>query len=224
MKTNSDFYNAADTVLSKILGSQIKLVSSNTIHITYELYVYSLVIEAFFEEYLNSKVQYLNYKNIHNNEFKPNLAPGKLYSGSYFEYEFQNENYEVHLDILYHGQSKERHEIDISIITNGFNDKMLYAAIECKYRSHHLPFNYTREFIGTLSDFYQTTSKSTYNKNRKNFLVTNATNTYHNRTKNFIKKRMNGKNAPKYTSFIEGLNNDPPGEKAFKDLIKKEML
>lgn len=225
MSNNVDFYEKASDILDSISRNQVKLVHSKTIHITYELYVYSLVIKAIHNSFIDSKnikITHFDLKNLFNNStlFRPKLAPGRSNQFSYIEFEKNKKIYEVHLDSMYPGRSRVEHEVDISIIEPNFNNKMLYASIECKHRAKNLSFNYAREFIGTMSDYYQYRK---YTGNRKSFLVTNSKDKSHIKIENFIEKRICVNTAPRHSFFIDSLDNTLK-EKEFIDLITKQIL
>lgn len=216
--------NKAESIIKKISKNTSIKQRPKVAHIAYELYVYSLVLEA-----LNSQSNgKLTFKNIKNQSFRPRYAPGKLNPSkhSYVKYDYSGESFEVHLDTQYEGLSKVSHEIDISIINTDITPNFLHAAIECKYTMIEMDFHYTREFMGMLSDFPQTRNIANDRlRIRADYIVTSASKsletTVHKKTINFLasKSRKYRPHRLKYSKFQNNLFLQNSEESDFKDNI-----
>ncbi|WJP97262.1 hypothetical protein [Macrococcus bovicus] len=160
----------------------LRLVRSNKQHITFEFYIYALIVKAIDEEKGAANISAIRLNHIQRgNVFRLRKAPGNLSSDnfSYVSFSKNGIDYELHTDIKYCGHSNQSHEFDISLISHNTPQIFIFLTVECKYYNF-LDFKFAREYVGALSDFYATqnnrfnahSSYSTFYRN--DYLITSA--------------------------------------------------
>lgn len=173
-----------DKILTnKSVVNNLKL-KNNPYYVLYEGYVFSLVLKAIDELDVDFNILGETSKSDFN-EVIFRGSPGKMHSQSkdftYVEFSLNEKKFELHLGVIYLGESEALHEIDVSIyekekeiVTEDFErnkiptQEKLKAAIECKCYKNSLGVVLGRTFVGLVDDFNELKIKAFVSNSRSN--------------------------------------------------------
>ena len=181
MATLNDLKQRIDGLLGLTAANRLLQLNSNTRERAYEAYILSLCVDALRGAGGTAILTGINSG--------PNPAtvifrggPGAMSSTAqdfcYLDCSLANKLFEIHLDVVYEGQSGANHEIDVSICDSGHaqdvresgkaprTNKNLIAALECKFYDSTPGVVLARTFVGLVNDC---------SVNRLNAFVSNRT-------------------------------------------------
>ncbi len=169
MATLQELKAAIDEVLGINISGSLLILRSDTCERAYEAYVFALCVEA-----VRRAGGTATITGIISGPNPPALVfrggPGSLGSPSpsqdycYADCDLNGKQFEVHVDVIFEGQSGASHEIDVSIIDKGHADdvrrlnrlprtnKNLIVAFECKFYESRPKVALARTFVGLVRD------------------------------------------------------------------------
>ena len=181
MPTLSQLKQTIDNLLALSAANQLLQLNSNTCERAYEAYVFSLCATAVVNAGGTTTLTGINSGP------SPSIAvfrgaPGDMASTAqdfcYMDCLLGQKRFEIHVDVVYEGQSGASHELDVSICESGHaqdvrqsgraprTNKYLVAAIECKFYQSTPGVALARTFVGLVKDC---------SPNRFNAFVSNQT-------------------------------------------------
>lgn len=181
MPTLAQLRQVIDDLLSLAAANQLLQLNSNTCERAYEAYIFSLCAVAIRAAGGTAVLTGINSGP------NPSIAvfrggPGDMASTAqdfcYMDCTLGQKQFEVHVDVVYEGQSGASHEIDVSICESRHaqdvrqsgraprTNKYLVAAIECKFYQSTPGVALARTFVGLVKDC---------SSNRFNGFVSNQT-------------------------------------------------
>lgn len=181
MATLDDLKQAVDALLDLSGSGKLLQLNSNTPERAYEAYVLSLCVEAVRNAGGTAVLTgILSGSNPSVVVFRG--GPGDMASKSqnfcYLDCALGKKRFEIHVDVVYQGQSGASHEIDVSICEAAHaqdvresgraprTNKYLIGAMECKFYESTPGVALARTFVGLLRDC---------SSNRLNAFVSNRT-------------------------------------------------
>ncbi len=167
MATLQDLKNAIDNLLNLSSANRLLRLNSNTCERAYEVYVLSLCSEAVVR--CGGSVVPRGIRSGAN----PTVlvfrgSPGAMASRNqdfcFLDCALGSKEFEIHVDVIYEGQSGANHEIDVSICLHSHaedirnsgrtprTNKNLIGAIECKFYQSTPGVSLARTFVGLVRD------------------------------------------------------------------------
>lgn len=167
MATLNELRDAIDNLLTLSVANQLLQLNSNTCERAYEAYIFSLCVRAV--QQAGGSVVLTGIQSGANPSvivFRggPGAMSSKDQNFCYAQCTLGNEQFEIHLDVEYQGQSDATHEIDISICDSTHcqnvrltkrlprTRKNLIMLFECKFYSNSPGVSLARTFVGLRSD------------------------------------------------------------------------
>jgi hypothetical protein len=167
MPTKQEIKDAIDSLLGLTVVGQSLQLNSDTCERAYEAYILSLCAES-----VRRCGGVATLTGIETGPNPPVVifrgAPGPMASRAqdfcFVDCTLGRKTFEIHLDVIYEGQSGAQHEIDVSICAKGHaqdvrrsgrtprTNKNLIAAIECKFYESTPGVVLARTFVGLLRD------------------------------------------------------------------------
>ena len=170
MATKEEIKDAIDALLALSTTGQLLQLNSDTVERAYEAYVLSLCVEAV--RRCGGTATLTGARSGPNPQvivFRG--APGSMAAQSqdfcYIDCTLGQKRFELHLDVIYEGQSGANHEIDVSACMGSHADdvrrsgrsprtnKNLVAAFECKFYESPPGVALARTFVGLVRDCTQ---------------------------------------------------------------------
>jgi hypothetical protein len=181
MPTLDELKRAIDDLLALSAANRLLRLNSDTCERAYEAYVLSLCAQA-----ARNAGGTATLMGIRNGANPPTVifrgAPGAMSSRAqdfcYVDCTLGRKRFELHVDVVYEGQSGASHEIDVSACESGHaqdvrqsgrsprTNRYLIAAIECKFYQSAPGVALARTFVGLVKDC---------SPNRLNAFVSNQT-------------------------------------------------
>jgi len=167
MATLTELRNAIDNLLNFSAAGTLLQLNSNTCERAYEAYIFSLCVRAV-QQAGGAVVMTGIRTGLNPSVLVFRGAPGAMSSRDqdfcYAKCTLGNEQFEIHVDVEYQGQSNAPHEIDVSICESTHcqnvrdtrrlprTRKNLIMLFECKFYSDSPGVSLARTFVGLRSD------------------------------------------------------------------------
>lgn len=174
MPTLTDLRTAVDTLLGLPAMASVLQLNSNTRERAFEAYVFSLLVRAVRQAGGTVELRGVT-SGANPNPVVFRGAPGYMGSRAqnfcFARCKLHGKEFEIHIDVLYVGNSGATHEIDVSIYDRSAADavraspglqpgtRSLRAAFECKFYDSNLGTALGRAFFGLVSDCGQLKAK-----------------------------------------------------------------